>query len=284
LEALMARPIAGIGIGLRRAHLAALQQTRRRIDFVELTPENWVCFGGWRRRDLDACLDRFPATAHSVSLSIGGGDPLDPQLLDAIAALNQRLEAPWWSDHLCYSTALGQRLNDLLPLPFTAEVVAHTATRVAAAIAQVGQPLLLENATYYAQMPGAQMDEAAFLCATLEAADCGMLLDVNNVYVNSQNHGFDPYSFIDRLPLDRVRYLHLAGHSRDAGLLIDTHIGPIIDPVWALYRHTLARAGRLIPTLIEWDQDLPPLDVLLDEVDRARALAAATLGASSGAE
>jgi len=270
-------PIAGIGVGLRRSFVKELATTRRRVDFVEITPENWVCFGGSRRRNLDACLERFPAVSHSVSLSIGGPDPLDPQFLEAIASLSERMAAPFWSDHICYSTVGGQPVHDLLPLPFTRETVEHTAGRVQQAQAFVGRPLVLENATFYAHMPVASdeqpMDEADFLCAVLAAADCGMLLDVNNVYVNSRNHGFDPYAFMDRMPLHRVRYVHLAGHTAQDDVIIDTHIGPIIDPVWDLYRYTLKAAGRLIPTLIEWDQDIPPLDAVLDEVDRARAVA-----------
>ncbi len=271
----MATTIAGIGIGLRRPFAETLPTTKRRVDFIEITPENWVLFGGWRRRCLDACLERFPTVAHSVSLSIGGGDPLDQEFLDAMAQMNERLDAPFFSDHICYSTVAGQPTHDLLPLPFTEEAIAHTAARVRQTEAHVGRKLVLENATFYSHMPGAEMDEADFLKRTLEAADCGMLLDVNNVYCNSRNHGFDPYRFIDRMPLERVRYLHLAGHTVRGRTIIDTHIGPIINPVWDLYRYTLRAAGRLIPTLIEWDQDIPSLDAVLDEADRARDIVAA---------
>jgi uncharacterized protein (UPF0276 family) len=266
----MARQITGIGVGLRRDYAADLAQTRRQVDFIEIMPENWVCYGGRRRRLLDACIERYACVTHSVSLNIGGEDPLDDELLEATAALLQRTGAPFFSDHVCYSSVRGQPLSDLLPLPFTREVIDHTAARVHKAQERVGRPLALENATFYSHMPGAEMDEAAFLCDLLQAADCGMLLDVNNVYVNSQNHGFDPRAFIDRMPLDRVWQLHLAGHTLIDDTIIDTHIGPIIAPVWELYRYTLQRAGRLIPTLIEWDQDIPPLDQVLDELDRAR--------------
>jgi hypothetical protein len=260
------RDVQGVGIGLR-------------LDFVEVMPENWVCFGGRPKRLLQACLERFPAVTHSVSLNIGGLEPLDSRLLDATAALCQDYAVPFWSDHVCYSSVQGQPVSDLLPLPFTRQVIEHTAARIRAAQAHVGRPLLLENATFYAHMPPPPgtdpadvLDEATFLGALLEAGDCGMLLDVNNVYVNSVNHGFDARAFIDRMPLARVRQLHLAGHSRQDEVLIDTHIGPIIDPVWDLYAYTLQRAGRRIPTLIEWDQDIPPLAEVLDEVDRARAV------------
>lgn len=273
----MKRTISGIGVGLRRPFAADLLRTQRRVDFLEVTPENWVCFGGERRRLLSACMERWPAVSHSVSLSIGGPDPLDPAFLGALSDLCATMAAPFFSDHLCYSTVAGAQLHDLLPLPFTEEAVSHTAARVAEAQERVGLPLVLENATFYAHMPGGTMDEANFLCAVLSDADCGLLLDVNNVYVNGKNHGFDPRGFIDRLPMDRVVQLHMAGHTVKEDVIIDTHIGPVIDEVWDLYRYTLRRAGRLVPTLIEWDQDIPPLDDVLDEVDRARAHAAAAL-------
>lgn len=279
----MPRVLDGIGIGVRRAFVAELPEPGRQPDFIELIPENWVCFGGKLRAQLDAWLERYPAISHSTSLSIGGLDPLDTQFLDATAALCEKLDAPFFSDHICYSSVHAQPVHDLLPLPFTREAVAHTAERVKRAERHVGRPLILENATFYAHMPGAEMDEAAFLTAICESADCGLLLDVNNVYVNSRNHGFSAEDFIDRMPLERVRQLHMAGHTTYDGVIIDTHIGPIIDPVWELYRYTLRRAGRLIPTLIEWDQDVPPLATLLDEVDRARAAAAEALTPSGAA-
>ncbi|MFO0578435.1 MAG: DUF692 domain-containing protein [Polyangia bacterium] len=274
----MARPLAGIGIGLRRPFAKELLATERRVDFLEITPENWVCFGGKRRRLLSECLERWPAISHSVSLNIGGLDPLDGELLDRTAALCEELDAPFFSDHLCYSSVRGQPVHDLLPLPFTTEAIEHVAARVKECERRVGRPLVLENATFYSHMPGAEMDEAEFLRRTLAAADCGLLLDVNNVYVNSRNHGFDARAFIDSMPLERVRQLHLAGHTHQDGVIIDTHIGPIIDAVWELYEHTLRRAGRLIPTIIEWDQELPPVDEVLDEADRARKVAERALG------
>jgi hypothetical protein len=269
--------ISGIGVGLRRPFARDILTTSRQVDFLEIVPENWVKFGGWWRRTLDACRERWPIVPHSVSLSIGGPDPLDGEFLSAISGLCRRLGAPLYSDHVCYAGVEGSPVHDLLPLPFSEQALAHVVGRVREAQERVGVPLALENATFYAHMPGGTMDEAAFLRALIESAGCAMLLDVNNVYVNSRNHGFDPRAFIDRMPLDRVAYLHLAGHTVQEETIIDTHIGPIIGDVWALYRYTLRRAGRLIPTLIEWDQEIPPLDVVLDEVDRARAHARAAL-------
>ncbi|MFO0657642.1 MAG: DUF692 domain-containing protein [Polyangia bacterium] len=279
----MSKQLSGVGIGLRPRFLDRddLLSTKRQTDFLEIVPENWLLRGGKRKSQLASCRDRWPMVPHSVSLNIGGLDPLDGELLDGIAALCDDFASPFFSDHLVYSSVAGQPLHDLLPLPFTEEVVEHVARRVKQAESRVGRPLVLENATFYAHMPGCTMSEAAFLHAVCEAADCGLLLDVNNVYVNSQNHGFDPYRFIDKMPLERVRQLHLAGHTLVGDTIIDTHIGPIISPVWALYRYTLQRAGRLIPTLIEWDQEIPHLDDVLDEADRARELATAALSGGS---
>ena len=275
----MSAPIEGIGLGLRRSFARALLATERRVDWLEITPENWMGFGGERAAVLRACAERWPLVSHSVSLSLGGPDPLDPGLLEGTEALRRQLDIAWWSDHLCYSSANGVQFQDLLPLPAHEEAIEHTARRIRQAQARVDAPLLVENISYYAQMPGSVLDDAAFTRAVVERADCGLLLDVNNVYVNSVNHGFDPRACIDAMPLERVRQLHIAGHSRQDGVIIDTHIGPIIDEVWALYRYTLRRAGRLIPTLVEWDQDIPPLDEVLDELDRARAEAHRALGA-----
>lgn len=264
--------IEGIGLGLRRQFARELLASPfSAVDWLEVTPENWMYFGGERKWLLDASAERWPLLSHSVSLSIGGPDPLDAGLLDGIRKLQRVTGAPFWTDHICYSSLQGTQLHDLLPLPFSEEAVTHTARRVREAQERVESPLVLENATFYAHMPGCTMDEADFLNAVVAASGCDLLLDVNNVYVNSINHRFDARSFIDRMPLDRVREIHLAGHTLIRDVIIDTHIGPIIDPVWDLYRYTLRRAGRLIPTLIEWDQDIPPLDDVLDEVDRARA-------------
>lgn len=270
--------IHGIGLGLRRVFTRELLQSQRRVDWLEVTPENWVGLGGERERLFRACAERWPLVSHSVSLSLGGPDPLDGALLEAIEAMRQQVGLAWWSDHLCYSAVDGAQLHDLFPLPSTEEAVEHVAKRVREAQKRVDAPLLIENISYYAQMPGGTLDDATFVRAAVEQAGCGMLLDVNNVYVNSLNHGFDARAYIDAMPLERVRELHLAGHTPMDGVVIDTHIGPIPDAVWELYRYTLKRAGRLIPTLIEWDQEIPALDVVLDEVDRAREHAKAALG------
>lgn len=275
------KKLEGIGIGVRTPYANELLETSRRIDWLELIPENWMFYGGRKRRLLEQLNERFTLVPHSVSLNVGGLDALDPRFLDGLAALTGKLDSPFFSDHVCFASTHGRPLHELLPLPFTDEAAELVGRRGREAAERVGRPLVLENATFYAHMPGAdgrELNESQFIAACLETSGAKMLLDVNNVYVNSKNHLFDARAFIDSLPLERVEYLHLAGHTRQGDVIIDTHIGPIIDEVWSLYRYVLQKAGRLIPTLIEWDQDIPPLDVVLDEADRARAIAASVLG------
>jgi uncharacterized protein len=269
--------IAGFGIGLRRAYAGELLNTKRPIDFLEITPENWLFHGGQRERILQEVLARWPAVSHSVSLSVGGLDPFDEPLLAALHELHAKTDAPFFSDHLCWSSHGGRPLHDLLPLPFTEEAVEHVSQRIAELQTRARRPFVIENATFYALLPQSRLSEAEFVRAVLDRSGCGMLLDVNNVFVNSKNHGTDPRAFIDAMPLDKVRQIHVAGHTLEDELIIDTHIGPVIDDVWSLYRYTLQRAGRLIPTLVEWDQEIPPLDTVLDELDRARKEASAAL-------
>lgn len=268
----------GIGLGLRRQFARELLKSPRRVDWLEITPENWINLGGWREELLRHCAERWPMVSHSVSLSLGGPDALDDALMAGIEALRKQLGFAWWSDHLCYSTVNGGQLHDLLPLPSSDEAIEHVSGRIRKAQGRVDAPLLIENISYYAHMPGGTLDDATFVRTVLEESGCGLLLDVNNVYVNSLNHGIDPRAFIDQMPMDCVRQLHLAGHTPMDGVVIDTHIGPIPDAVWELYEYTLKKAGRLVPTLIEWDQKIPGLDAVLDEVDRARAHAKAALG------
>ncbi|MCO5168705.1 MAG: DUF692 domain-containing protein [Planctomycetes bacterium] len=267
-------PSLGAGIGLRREHYEALPETARALDWVEITPENHMRAGGRARRALDRCRERWPVVPHGVSLNLGGLEPLDPEYLEDLRRLCAALDAPFFTDHLCYSRVEGVYLHDLLPLPFNEAAVDHVVPRAREAQERVGRRLLLENATYYAVMPGQTLGEAAFLTAVLEQADCGLLLDVNNVHVNARNHGYDPVAFIDALPLDRVAQVHLAGHEVGPHMLVDTHEGPVPEPVWALYEHVLSRVGP-VSTLVEWDQDVPGVEEVLAQADRARALLAA---------
>jgi uncharacterized protein len=218
---------------------------------------------------LDACLERWPLVPHGVAASVGSGrsDNYDTEL----QKLCDHIDPSFYSDHLCYSSLGGHESFDLLPLPRTHEAVDRVAARARALTSRVGLPMLLENITYYAEMPGAQMPEHTFLERVLEASDCGLLLDLNNVYLNAKNHGEDPHAVLLRMPMHKVRQIHLAGFSRQGDVLLDTHAAPVVDAVWDLYRETLARTGP-VPTLIEWDQDIPSLDAVLDEADKARQI------------
>jgi len=261
----------GAGIGLRRGFYETLPRTERQLDWLEIIPENFLTLGGRSRLTLEACAERWPVLPHGVGLNIGGPDPLDEDYVTQLAALVKQVDSPFFSDHLCYSRLAGVYLHDLLPLPFNEEVVEHVVPRVREVMARVGRPFLLENPSYYARMPGGTLEEATFLRHVVEQADCGLLLDVNNVFVNAQNHAYDPRAFIDALPLERVVQIHLAGHDRYPGVIIDTHGGPVCDDVWSLYRYVLERTGP-VSTLIEWDQAIPSMEAVLDQADQARAV------------
>jgi uncharacterized protein (UPF0276 family) len=274
-------PFLGAGVGLRREHFEALPATDLDLDWVEVTPENYMRLGGRSRRSLLRCQERWPIVPHGVSLNVGGLEPLDVELLADLRRLCDLVDAPFFSDHLSYCRAGGVYLHDLLPMPFTDEAVVHAAARIREAQARVGRPLLIENISYYAVMPGRTLDEAAFLSHVVREADCGLLLDLNNVVVNALNHGYDPFAFVDALPLERVGQVHLAGHEVRGDIVIDTHGAAVPDAVWALFEHLLARTGP-VTTLVEWDQNVPPVDVLLAQADRARrALSAARATAAS---
>jgi uncharacterized protein (UPF0276 family) len=265
-------PSLGAGLGLRKEHFKELTPNNKGVGWLEIIAENFMNFGGFPQSVLDYCARHWTIVSHGVNLSIGSVDPLDEEYLDRLKTLLDRVKAPWFSDHLCFTSVGGAYFHDLLPLPFTREAADHVVARVKKVRKKIQRPFLLENPSYYILPPGADMEETDFYNAVLEEADCGLLLDVNNVYVNSRNHGFDPQDFIRRLPLERVGQIHLAGH-RDCGdVVVDTHEGPIIDPVWALYRFTLEALGRPVSTLIEWDTDVPPLPRVTAEADKARGI------------
>jgi uncharacterized protein (UPF0276 family) len=263
--------LAGVGIGLRREIAEPLLATARHLDWIEVVTENFAGLNGRPCELLRRARDRWRVVPHGVSLSVGSGAP--EGYLDVVSSLVRDVDAPFFSDHLCYASVGAHAFLDLLPLPFSAEAVEVAAANAARAAARVGRPLLLENVSYYATMPGGEMDEPTFLGAVLEAAgpDVGLLLDVNNLYVNAVNHGQDPFQALAAFPLSRVRQLHLAGHTREGDVLLDTHSTPIAPQVWELYREVLRCTGPL-PTLVEWDQHIPDVDAVLDEADRARAI------------
>jgi len=266
----------GAGLGLRRALLGPLlSMESASVDFMEAAPENWIGVGGRFGRQFRQLAERYPIVLHGLSLDIGGPDPIDTELVRSVKALATEIGAAFYSEHLTYCAA-GGHLYDLLPIPFTEEAVHYVAARVRQVQDIMGQPLVLENASYYAQ-PHSDMSEAQFIGAVLAESDCELLLDVNNIYVNAINHCYDPLDFLDALPLERTRYIHIAGHYDEADdLKVDTHGTSVIDPVWALLEQAYRRLGPL-PTLLERDFNLPPLDELLQEVGKVRQLQRAAL-------
>lgn len=264
-------PIRGAGLGLRRALLGPLrEQVDQEIDFFEIAPENWIGVGGKFGRALRSFTERYPFVCHGLSLSLGGRDPLDETLLARIRRLLDAHGIAIYSEHLSYC-ADGGHLYDLMPIPFTDDAVHHVAARIRQTQDILGQRIAVENVSYYAA-PGQEMAEIDFVNAVLAEADCDLLLDVNNIYVNSINHGYDADAFLDALPGERIAYVHIAGHYDEApDLKVDTHGAPVIDPVWRLLERAYARFG-VLPTLLERDFNFPPLAELVGEVANVRAL------------
>jgi uncharacterized protein (UPF0276 family) len=269
------RPIDGAGLGLRRALLGPLQDASSSgpgapIDFFEIAPENWIGVGGQLGRTLRAFTERHPFVCHGLSLSLGGQDPLDETLLAKIRRLLDTHGIAIYSEHLSYCADEGH-LYDLMPIPFTDEAVHHVAGRIRKTQDILGQRIAVENVSYYAA-PGQALREIDFVNAVLAEADCDLLLDVNNIYVNSINHAYDADAFLDALPGERIAYIHVAGHYDEApDLKVDTHGAPVIDPVWRLLERAYARFG-VRPTLIERDFNFPPLAELVAEVAHAQTL------------
>jgi uncharacterized protein (UPF0276 family) len=266
-------PALGHGIGLRAEHYAEVLETNPPVDWFEVISDNFMEPGGNPRRVLRAVRERWPVVLHGVSLSLGGADPLDARTLDGLAALAREIEPAIVSDHLCWGSHGGAYAHDLLPLPFNEEALAHVAERVLRVQDRLQRQILVENVSSYVAFTQSTMAESEFLAALATRTDCGLLLDVNNVFVSAHNHGFDARAFIDAIPVGRVGQFHLAGHSRLGELLLDTHDHPVRDEVWELYRHAVARFGA-VPTLIEWDDKLPSLARVVEESLRAKAIAA----------
>ncbi|MCS6899421.1 MAG: DUF692 domain-containing protein [Myxococcales bacterium] len=263
----------GIGLGLRWPFLEdLLDHPNPGLSFVEISPENYMRRGGYFPAALAHIGERFSVLTHGLSMSLGGTDPLDDGYFAELRRFLRQVGARAHSEHLCWSGTPHVRLHELLPLPFTREAVAHVVARTRQAQARLDVPLALENITYYAHPAPPEMTEADFLNEILAQSGAGLMLDVNNVYVNSRNHGFDPLEFLGQLPLERVVQLHVAGHHswEDEDLLVDTHGAPAPDPVIALLAWVIERTGPL-PVVLERDQHIPPLDDLLDEVRTLQA-------------
>lgn len=272
-------PHIGHGIGLRPPHYQPLLQALRAastpaarpVDWVEIISENFMVEGGNPRAVLRRIRAEVPVVMHGVSLSLGSVDPLDAGYLDALASLAEEVEPAWISDHLCWSSFGGHSGHDLWPLPFTEEALDHVAARVHAVQERLGRPILVENVSSYLQFARSSLTEWEFLSALVSRTGCGLLLDVNNVFVSAHNHRFAAAAFIEGLPRDSVGQIHLAGHRDEGTHLLDTHDHPVCDGVWALYRAAVARFGA-VATLIERDDDIPPLGEVVAESRRAAAL------------
>jgi uncharacterized protein len=262
-------PDFGIGVGLRISHHATIFETWPKMDWFEIISENFMVAGGMPRRNLDRALSNYRVIQHGVSLSIGSIDPLDREYLKKLKALTRITQTPWVSDHLCWTGAQGKNLHDLLPLPYTEEAVRHVAERARIVQDYLELPFVLENVSSYLTYTHSAMTEWEFVTAVVEEADCGLLFDVNNIYVSSYNHGFDPMDYVRGIPHRRVMQYHLAGHTNFGKYIIDTHSGHVIDEVWALYRKACELTGP-VSTLIEWDDDIPEFEVLAAEAEKAR--------------
>jgi hypothetical protein len=268
-------PFLGVGVGLRPVHyrdvLARARDGPIGVDWFEAISENYMIPGGKPLRMLDSVRAHCPVVLHGVSLNIGSCDPLNEDYLRELCALADRVEPSWLSDHLCWTGVSGKNTHDLLPLPYTEEVVDHVSERVRRVQERLGRRIALENVSSYISYTADQVPEWEFLTAVAEASDCGILLDVNNVFVSAHNHGFDPKKYLASIPAERVFQIHLAGHSQSGPLLIDTHDHPIREEVWVLYEYALREVGA-VSTSIEWDDDIPAFSRLVEEADRARRI------------
>lgn len=264
-------PILGVGLGLRRPLLEDTLAASHVIDWLEFTPENYVGRGGYVRQMLERAHAQYPLVSHGVSLSLGSVDPLNEDYLSDLETLFAWINPPWFSDHLCFSSVEGHYFNDLMPLPRTQETVRHVADRIRCLQDRFQRPVLIENISQYINCPADEMPDAEFISRILTESDCGLLLDVNNVYVNSVNHRFNAQDFLSNIPLERVVQIHVAGHHQFPEGLVDTHGAPVCDPVWALLRWVMARC-RPCGVMLERDTDIPPFEDLLPELQTIREI------------
>src|SRR5712671_284630 len=268
----------GHGIGLRSKHYGRFLAERPEVGWIEAVSENFVGLGGRPLAVLEKVRRDFPVVLHGVSLSIGSVDPLDRRHLAGLRELADRIQPAYVSDHLCWGTHRGRYLHDLMPLPYTEEALSHVARRVEEVQAVLRRQILLENVSSYVAFRGSTLTEWQFLAEVAERADCGILLDVNNVHVSARNHGFDAREYLRGIPVGRVGQFHLAGHADRGTHLLDTHDAPVADAVWDLYAAAVRRFGR-VPALIEWDDHVPELERLIEESRAAEAVEARALAA-----
>jgi uncharacterized protein len=266
-------PALGYGLGLRVDHYEEILDNHPRIDWFEAMSENYMIPGGRPLHYLRRIRERYPVVMHGVSLSIGSSDPLNRDYLKKLKELASTVSPAWISDHLCWTGVENTNLHDLMPLPYTEEALTHVSDRVSEVQDFLGRRILLENVSSYVTFHDSSLTEWEFLSEIAKRADCLILLDVNNIYVSSHNHHFDPLDYLRGVPADRVQQFHLAGHQRQGELIIDTHDAPIIDPVWKLYEQAIERFG-FVSTMIERDDQIPSLFELVAELDIARGIAA----------
>jgi uncharacterized protein len=258
----------GVGIGLRVPHYAHVLEKKPVVDWFEIISENFMADGGRPLRILDQILEQYQVVQHGVSMYFGSADPLDRTHLRKLKNLVKRTRTPWLSDHLCWGSVDGSYSHDLLPLPYTFATAKHTAQRIREARDFLEVPIAVENVSSYAEFTASNMTEWEFLSEVVELADCGILLDVNNIYVSSQNHGFNPFDYLDHIPHHRVAQIHIAGHSKYERFILDTHDHPVIDPVWKLYSHAIRKIGDTA-TLLEWDDRIPSFEEVHHEALKA---------------
>ena len=271
----MIEPFAGFGLGLRREHYADFLEGEVDVDFVEVISENYMVEGGKPLRILEQARSKHPVILHGVSMSIGSAHGLDQAYLKKLKTLADRIEPLWVSDHLCWTRTSAHNSHDLLPLPLTQEVLDVVCDNISMAQDTIGRAMLFENPSSYLAFPDDELTEWEFLSEMTRRTGCYLLLDVNNVYVSAQNHSFSAQDYLNGLPLDRVRQIHLAGHdpaTPERNLIIDTHDREVCEAVWDLYAKALAKLPQPVATMIERDDKIPPLPELLQELDRARAL------------
>ncbi|EOD80067.1 hypothetical protein D515_00891 [Grimontia indica] len=263
---------SSFGLGLRTQHYNEFLNARQPVDWLEVISDNFMVNGGKPLAILDRIRADYPMTMHGVSMSIGSVNGLDEDYLKRLKALEQRIEPMWVSDHLCWGGVHGRKLHDLMPLPFTQEALGVVARNIHHAQDVLKRPLVVENVSSYVEFKDSEMTEWEFLSEICNATGCQLLLDINNIYVSAFNHGFSPFEFIDGVPKEHICQFHLAGHQNNGDHLIDTHDHPVCAGVWDLYEYALTRYGN-VPTMIERDDNVPPLGELLDELDVARKIA-----------
>lgn len=258
----------GVGIGLRIPHYQHIFERKPAVDWFEIISENFMVEGGRPLAVLDQILERYRVVQHGVSMYFGSAEPLNREHLGRLKALTRRTKTPWLSDHLCWGSVDGRYTHDLLPMPYTFEAAEVTARKIREARDFLEIPIAVENVSSYAEFHVSEMTEWEFLNEVVERADCGILLDVNNIYVSSQNHNFDPFEYVNAIPSERVAQIHIAGHSKYEKYILDTHDHPVIDPVWKLYDRAIQRVGHTA-TLLEWDDSIPTFREVHNEALKA---------------